>query len=74
MLTLLNLANEQGRVKLMTSLHSELTALSSDINISHFNELPKIGENLIKRLGIKILAFSLHTQNTEHFISVDSQS
>ena len=32
----------------MTSFHSELTGLSSDIDISHFNELPKIGENLIE--------------------------
>ena len=51
MLTQLYLTNEQGREKLMTSFHSELTVLSSDINIACIYKLVKIGENLTIHQG-----------------------
>ena len=37
-------AIEQDRIKLITSLHSESTVHSNDINISYFEKLLKIGE------------------------------
>ena len=42
------LMNKGGGEKLMTSFHWKLTALSNDINISHFYKLKNIGKNLIK--------------------------
>ena len=64
MLTLFCLTNEQEREKLMTSFHSELTALSSAVNISFFLQ---ITQNWIKHQVLVFdqdFAISQHAQNT----------
>ena len=53
----------------MTSFYSELTALSSDINISCFYKLPKIGENLIEHQVIALVFdqdFAIFTLRSKH--------
>ena len=40
-----NSTTEHDRTKLITSVHSESTAHSNNINISHCQKIPKIGEN-----------------------------
>ena len=48
-----NSTTEHHTTKLITPLHSELTAHSNDINISYFEKIPKIGKNpLLYRLDV----------------------
>ena len=67
-----NSTTEHDTAKLIIPFHSESTALSIDINISYYQEIPEIGENplvFVDLTFVKIFPFLQCAQNVKQFIS-----
>ena len=63
-----NSTTEHDTAKLITPFQSESTALSNDINISYYEEIPKIDENSLIDVFSKFCHFCnvLKTLNTSN--------
>ena len=69
-----NSVTKHDITKVITPVHSESIVQSNDINISYYENLPKIGEIPKTWPFVQILPFLQCAQSTEQFISAHSLS